>query len=69
MSRGLVAAGVDGEVKTFSAPPSTLIQTIRTGARYGVPIVASVIDFGSMVYKGEDVTYAVVKAGGHLGVD
>ncbi len=31
--------------------------------------VASVIDFGSMVYKGEDVTYAVVKAGGHLGVD
>ncbi len=37
MSRGLVAAGVDGEVKTFSAPPSTLIQTIRTGARYGVP--------------------------------
>ncbi|MDE5416357.1 hypothetical protein, partial [Alkalihalobacterium chitinilyticum] len=66
MNRALVAAPISGNVITMAEPPSITSQTVRTGARYGVPIVASAIDFSIMVYQGEEVMDATIKAGGHL---
>lgn len=67
MDLGLVAAPVYGNVQTFTAPPSTMSNVIRTGARYGVPIIGTLIDFGIQVHQGENVTDAAVKSVGHLG--
>src|SRR5690625_1122797 len=67
VTRGLVTAQVHGYNVTFSEPPSALSKTIRTGARHRVPIVGTALDFGLMVYEGEDVTDAAVKSVGHLG--
>ncbi|MEI3597586.1 MULTISPECIES: T7SS effector LXG polymorphic toxin [unclassified Oceanobacillus] len=64
---GLVAAPVEGNVQIFSEPPSSWSKIIRTGARYGVPVVGSVIDFGIQIYLGEDATDAAIKTAGHLG--
>ncbi|WP_052360605.1 T7SS effector LXG polymorphic toxin [Oceanobacillus manasiensis] len=58
---------VGGAVVTNGAPPSALTSAIRTGARYGAPIVGSAIDFGIQVYNGEDATDAAIKTAGHLG--
>ncbi|MDF2909374.1 MAG: hypothetical protein K0Q56_254 [Sporolactobacillus laevolacticus] len=67
MNRGLVAATVDGGVATFSEVPTLLSSAIRTGATYGVPIVGSTIDFGIQVSRGDNITDAAIKTGGHLG--
>ncbi|MFD1361465.1 T7SS effector LXG polymorphic toxin [Lentibacillus salinarum] len=67
VDRGLVAAPVTGNVTTFTESPSILSQAVRTGARYGVPIVGSAIDFGIQVSQGEDPTDAAIKTAGHLG--
>lgn len=40
---------------------------MRTGAKYGVLLFGSIIDFSLQLFNGEDPTDAVIKTGGHLG--
>lgn len=39
---------------------------ISTGAKYGLPIIGGLIDFGSQLLDGEDVKDAAAKAGAHV---
>src|SRR5699024_5711752 len=48
-------------------PPSVTSEMVRTGARHGVPIVGSIIDYSMQVAGGEDPTDALIKTGGHTG--
>ncbi|MBU8790683.1 LXG domain-containing protein [Oceanobacillus caeni] len=68
VNRGLVAAPVYGNVQTFTEPPSSLTNAIRTGARHGTSIVGTAIDFGIQLYSGENVTDAAVKAASHTAI-
>lgn len=67
MDKGLVAATTTGSNVTFSAPPTLLTNVIRNGAKYAVPIVGSVIDFGIQKSQGENTGDALIKTGGHVG--
>lgn len=67
VDEALVLAPVHGNVQTITNPPSIMSKMIRTGARYGAPIIGSAIDFGIQIYKGENVTDAAFKTAGHLG--
>lgn len=39
---------------------------LSTGAKYGLPIIGGLIDFGSQLLDGEDVKDAAAKAGAHV---
>ncbi|MBC1251304.1 hypothetical protein HB790_00945 [Listeria welshimeri] len=67
IDRGLVPALVDGSVTTFTEAPSLLSQAVRTGARYGIPIIGAAIDYGIQLTQGENTTDAAIKTVGHIG--
>lgn len=41
---------------------------IATGAKYGLPVIGGLIDFGGQLAKGEDIGDAAVKATAHVGI-
>ncbi|WP_269471792.1 T7SS effector LXG polymorphic toxin [Listeria grayi] len=67
MDRGLVPVLVDGSVATFREAPTFLSQVVRTGARYGIPIVGALIDYGIQRAQGESSVDAAIKTTGHIG--
>ena len=62
---GAALQGVGGNVSTTGIPPSTVASGLRAGARYGVPILGTAIDFGIGVASGENVEDAAIKAVAH----
>lgn len=68
MDRGLVPALAGGGEAFLSEAPSWLASLIRGGAKYGVPIAGTAIDFGMQVLGGEDAGDALVKAGAHTAI-
>ncbi|MEN1967636.1 T7SS effector LXG polymorphic toxin [Lentibacillus sp. N15] len=51
---------------TIAKEADGLSKVLRTGARNGIPIVGSAIDFGIQIYQGEDATDAALKTAGHM---
>lgn len=41
---------------------------IATGAKYGLPVIGGLVDFGGQLAKGEDIGDAAVKAAAHVGI-
>lgn len=68
LDRGMIAAPVNGNVVTIPEPPSALKNTVRYGARHGVPVVGAIIDFSLLKVEGEDTTDALVKTGAHVAI-
>lgn len=68
VDRGLMAALAGGGTAFLAEAPSWLASLIRGGAKYGVPIVGTMIDFGIQVATGEDAGDAIVKAGAHTAI-
>lgn len=68
MDRGMMAALAGGGTAFLTEAPSWLATLIRGGAKYGVPIIGTMIDFGIQVATGEDAGDALVKAGAHTAI-
>ena len=66
MDKDLAALTTTGQIIDHAEKPSTLKSIVRTGARSGVPILGSALDFGMQVHQGEDIGDAAIKTGGHL---
>lgn len=66
MDRGLAAVTVNGMNVVLSEAPDFLAKTIRSGAKYGAPIIGGAIDFIWQVAEGENCVDAGVKTAGHL---
>src|SRR5690625_7331995 len=64
----LAALTTTGQIIDHAEKPSTLKSIVRTGARSGVPILGSALDFGMQVHQGEDIGGAVIKAGAHTAI-
>ncbi|MGN0290425.1 MAG: hypothetical protein ACI4C5_00730 [Lachnospiraceae bacterium] len=65
MDRGLMAALVGGGNSLMTEAPSWLASVIRGGAKYGVPIIGTAIDYALQVNSGENKKDAALKAGAH----
>ena len=68
MDRGMVAALAGGGEAFLTEAPSWLAGLLRGGAKYGVPIVGTLIDFTVQVVEGEDAGDAFAKAGAHTAI-
>ena len=53
MNRGLVAELIGGGDYLITEAPSLLKQAVRTGSKYGVPIIGTAIDYSIGVAQGE----------------
>ena len=62
---GAALQEVGGNVSTTGIPTSAIASGLRAGARYGIPILGTVIDFGIGVASGESVGDAATKAVAH----
>lgn len=54
-----------------AATTSKIIQGgkwVATGAKYGLPVIGGLIDFGTQLAEGEDIGDAAVKATAHVGI-
>src|SRR5690625_3283905 len=67
MDKDLAALTTTGQIIDHAEKPSTLKSIVRTGARSGVPILGSALDFGMQVQQGEDIGDAAIKTAGHAG--
>lgn len=65
MDRGLITQLVQGGEVLLTESPSWLASLIRGGAKYGIPIVGTLIDFGLQIGGGEEIGDAAVKSAAH----
>lgn len=68
VDRGLVAEFANGGTSLLTEDPSLLASLLRSGAKYGVPIAGTLIDFGMQKVSGEDTGNAIVKTAAHAGI-
>lgn len=68
MDKGLVAALATGGDYLIQETPTWLTQAVRTGAKYTVPIVGTVIDYCLQRAQGEDAVDAGIKAVSHTAI-
>jgi|GEM_PF-6750977 len=68
MDEGLALQTVSGPIHTSRALPNALKSTVRGAAKYGVPIIGGLIDYGIMHVQGEEPVDAAVKATAHVAI-
>lgn len=68
MNRGYLGALVQRGTSLITQTPSLLASLIRGGAKYGVPIVGTLLDYSIQVFGGEKSDDALIKAGAHTAI-
>lgn len=68
MNRGYLGVLVQKGNSLITQTPSFLASLIRGGAKYGVPIVGTLLDYSMQVFLGEKSDDALIKAGAHTAI-